>query len=202
MYDMKFDADDFPSYTATYKTVHDICEEQRSIVDERADLLLSSVFCALARLKELKLSFCEALEENDRCILRDDVIIKDEFYQHHLQVITNAIQNSRSRCIAIHTISLLNLALPYSDTWKNPEPDLSALSKALRQLLGDIRVLLLHGFGCVLKLLSHFALDPHQLDMYGVKAAHTALTDFSKQTRNLSGLLAFTKRVSSHRARG
>jgi hypothetical protein len=189
MCDAGDDADDMPSYTAIYNTVRDICREQRSIVDEGADLLLSSVFFALPLLKEVRLSFCKALEDDDDWLLSSDMIIKDEFYQHHLQVVTSAIQNARSRGIAIHTISLRGFDLPYFHTWE--EPDLSSLSESLRQLLEGIKVLRLRGSECVLKLLSHCALDLHQLDMCRVEAADTVLTDFLEANRKTIQSIGF-----------
>jgi hypothetical protein len=63
MYDAGYEEDEFHSYVAMYKTVHGICREQCSIVDEGADLIPSSVFCALPLLQEVRLSFCEVLED-------------------------------------------------------------------------------------------------------------------------------------------
>ena len=64
MYDAEDEAEEFPSYMAIYKTVHDICREQRSIINEGADMILSSIFCALPLLREVRLSFCGVLEED------------------------------------------------------------------------------------------------------------------------------------------
>ena len=83
LYDAGYEADEFHSYMAIYKTVHGICREQRGIVDEGADLILSSIFCALPLLQEVRLSFFEVLED-DHCLLTSDMIIKEEFYKHHL----------------------------------------------------------------------------------------------------------------------
>ncbi|KFY03100.1 hypothetical protein O988_01696 [Pseudogymnoascus sp. VKM F-3808] len=52
MYDAGFEADEFHSYMAIYETVYGICREQRSIVDDGADMILSSVSCALPLLQE------------------------------------------------------------------------------------------------------------------------------------------------------
>ncbi|KFY50810.1 hypothetical protein V495_00083, partial [Pseudogymnoascus sp. VKM F-4514 (FW-929)] len=52
MYDSGFEADEFHSYMTIYETVYSICREQRSIVDDGADMILSSDFCALPLLQE------------------------------------------------------------------------------------------------------------------------------------------------------
>jgi hypothetical protein len=69
-------------------------------------MILSSVFCGLPLLQEVRLSFCEVLED-DGWLLTPDMVIKNEFYKHHLQVVSSAIQHARSAGVAIHTISLL-----------------------------------------------------------------------------------------------
>ena len=178
LYDEECEEDECPSYLAIYKTVHAICKEQRSIVDEGADLVLSSIFEALPRLKEVRLSFCGVLEECGWVLqsLASDMVMEEEFFNHHLQVVTNAIQSARRGGVAIDTISLLDFDLPYYDPWE--VPDLRTLSESLRRLLGHIEVLRLRGSGCVLELLSQFALDLHQLDMCGVVVAEKALKDF------------------------
>lgn len=89
-YDTGYEADEFHSYMAIYKTAHDICSKQRSIIDEGADLILSSIFCALPLLQEVRLSFYEVLDDSD-CLLTSDMIMKEEFYKHHLQVVSSAI---------------------------------------------------------------------------------------------------------------
>ena len=135
LYDAGYEADEFHSYMAMYKTVHGICREQRSIVDEGADLILSSVFCALPLLQEVRLSFSEVLED-DGWLLTPDMVIKNEFYKHHLQVVSSAIQRARSAGVAIHTISLLHFELPFYNSWE--EPNLGPLSESLRQLLKNV----------------------------------------------------------------
>jgi hypothetical protein len=111
VYDTGYEADEFPSYMAIYKTVHDICREQRSIVDEGADLILLSIFCAFPLLKEVRLSFGRAVEDDD-WLLTSDMIIKEEFYKHYLRVVSSAIQITRSTGVDIHIVSLLNFELP------------------------------------------------------------------------------------------
>ncbi|OBT92531.1 hypothetical protein VE01_09445 [Pseudogymnoascus verrucosus] len=173
-YDAGYEADEFHSYMAIYKTAHDICSEQRSIIDEGADLILSSIFCALPLLQEVRLSFFEVLEDDD-CLLTADIIIKEEFYKHHLQVVSSAIQAARSAGVVIHTVSLLYFKLPFF--WK--EPNLGPLSESLRQLLVNIKVLRVRGVDDrVLELLSHCAFDLHQLDMCRVVAPEKVIKDF------------------------
>jgi hypothetical protein len=151
MYDVGYEADEFHSYMAIYKSVHGICSEQRSIIDEGADLILSSIFYALPLLQEVRLSFREVKDDD---WLASDMIIKEEFYKHHLQVVSSAIQSARSVGVAIHTVSLLDFKLPYYHSWE--QPNLGPLSESLRQLLGNIKVLRLRGVdNSVLELLSH-----------------------------------------------
>jgi len=65
LYDGGGGADEYPSYMVIYETLHDICEEQRSIMNNGVDLsVLSSTFGALPRLTEAGLSFCEAIEDD------------------------------------------------------------------------------------------------------------------------------------------
>ncbi|KFY98160.1 hypothetical protein V498_01626 [Pseudogymnoascus sp. VKM F-4517 (FW-2822)] len=176
LYDAGYEADEFHSYMAIYKTVHGICREQRSIVDEGADLILSSVFCALPLLQEVRLSFSEVLED-DGWLLIPDMVINYEFYKHHLQVVSSAIQRARSTGVAIHTISLLHFDLPFYDSGE--EPNLGPLSESLRQLLKDVKVLRVRGVSKrVLELLSHCAFDLHQFDMCGVAAPEKVIKDF------------------------
>ncbi|OBT93046.1 hypothetical protein VE01_09001 [Pseudogymnoascus verrucosus] len=105
------------------------------------------------------------------------MIINEEFYKHHLQVVSSAIQSARSVGVAIHTVSLLHFELPYYHSWE--QPNLRPLSESLRQLLGNIKVLRLHGVDdSVLELLSRCAFDLHQLDMCGVVAPEKVIKDF------------------------
>ncbi len=188
MYDEYENADDFLSYISIYETVREICREQRSIIDKGIDLLLSSAFCALPLLKEVRLSFYDTLEDDDY-LLNPSIIITDEFYQHHLQVVTSAIQNARRGGAAIHTISLCDLELPYSHRWE--ESDLETLSESLRWLLKDIKVLRLRRSKCVLKLLSHSILGLHQLDMCRVDASDVALKDFLEANKKTIRSIGF-----------
>ncbi|KAG9228391.1 hypothetical protein BJ875DRAFT_547775 [Amylocarpus encephaloides] len=179
MYDEGYEADEFNSYMAIYKSVHAIRSEQRSIIDEGADLILSSIFCALPLLREVRLSFREV--KDDDC-LASDMIIKEEFYKHHLQVVSSAIHSARSVGVAIHTVSLLHFKLPYYHSWE--QPNLDPPSESLRQLLGDIKVLRVFGVDDrVLELLPHCVLDLQQLDMCRVVAPEKVIKDFFKTNK-------------------
>jgi hypothetical protein len=185
MYDYGENPNDFPAYMSIYKNVCDICREQRSIIDGGADLLLSSVFCALPLLKEVRLSFCEALSD-DQCLVNPD-IIKEEPYRYHLEAVTNAIRNARRRDIVIHAISLVGFELPYMQTWE--ESSLNTVT--LRRLLEGMTVLRLRGSGCILKLLAHDALGIHQLDMCRMTATDTALMDFLQANKKTIRSIGF-----------
>ena len=159
LYDAGYEEDEFHLYMAIYETVHSICREQRSIVNEGADLILSSVFCALPLLQEVRLSFCKVLDDNG-WLLTPDVVIKNEFYKHHLQVVSSAIQCARSAGVAIYTIGLLHFELPFYELWE--ESNLGPLLESLRQLLKNVKVLRVCRVSeRVLELLSHCASDLH-----------------------------------------
>jgi hypothetical protein len=175
MYEAGHKLDDL-SYMDIYETAHGICSEQCSIVDEGADLILSSVFCALPLLQEERLSFSEVLED-DGWLLTSDMVVKNEFYKHHLQVVSRAIQRARSAGVAIHTISLLHFELPFYNSWE--EPSQGPLSESLRQLLKNVNVLRLCEVSeRVLEVLSHCTFDLHQLDLCGVVAPEKVIKDF------------------------
>ncbi|KAM3522948.1 hypothetical protein MY4038_008392 [Beauveria bassiana] len=188
MYDEGDDADDFPSYMSVYETVHDICKEQRSIIDEGADLILASVFCALPLLKEVGLTFCEALEP-DVTFLNDDILIEEDYHQHHLQVVTSAIQAARQRGVAIHTISLCEFDRPYSHTWE--EPDFAAVSETLRRLMKSIKVLRLRESDWALELLSEHALGLDQIDMCEATVFDAVLKTFLETNKKTIQSIGF-----------
>jgi hypothetical protein len=159
IYDAGGEADEYPLYMVIYETLHDMCKEQRSIVDNGVDLsVLSSTFGVLPRLTEVGLSFCEAIEDDSSLLpITLDITIAKDSYKYHLRVVSDAIQSSRNRGVAIHTISLSGFDLPCYYTWE--VPDLSTLSESLRKLLGCVQVLRLRHSSSPLELLSHCALD-------------------------------------------
>ena len=72
-----------------------------------------------------------------------DMIIEEECYNRHLQVVSSAVQRARGASITMHTVSLLHFELPLYHSWE--ESNLGPLSESLRQLLENIKVLRLHG---------------------------------------------------------
>lgn len=159
--------------------VHSVCEEQRNIVDGDVDLMmLSSALGALPRLTELNLCFCETVEKKDwlESYLALDMTVAEKSYEHHVRVVSNAIRSARTRGVSIHAIHLLGFRLPYYHPWQ--VPDLSALSKSLRELLDHIRILRLNRSESPLELLSHCALNLHRFDMCNLIVEHAALKDF------------------------
>jgi hypothetical protein len=183
IYDAGGEADEYPLYMVIYETLHDMCKEQRSIVDNGVDLsVLSSTFGVLPRLTEVGLSFCEAIEDDSSLLpITLDITIAKDSYEYHLRVVSDAIQSSRNRGVAIHTISLSGFDLPCYYTWEIP--DLSTLSESLRKLLGCVQVLRLRHSSSPLELLSHCALDIYQLDMCRMTAKHNALEDFLEMNK-------------------
>jgi hypothetical protein len=191
LYDADGDEHECPSYIAIYNAVYGICREQRRIIDNGTDLVLSSIFAALPLLKEVRLCFYGALEGCSWVLqsLSWDMVMEDELYHHHLQVVTRAIQSARSKGIAVHTFCLWNFEFP----WYYPLdlPTVSSLSDSLRQLLEHIKVLRLRGSKCVIKLLSHCALDLHQLDMCRMAISDTALVDFLETNKRTLQSIGF-----------
>lgn len=183
IYDADGEADEYPSYMVIYKTLHDICKEQRSIVDNGVDRsVLSSTFGALPRLTEVGMSFCEAIEDDSSLSpFTPGMTTAEDSYEYHVRVVSDAIQSSRNKGAAIHTISLSEFDLPYYHTWE--VPDLSTLSESLRKLLESIQVLRLSYSSSPLELLSHCALDIYQLDMCRVVAKHNVLEDFLEMNK-------------------
>ena len=178
MCDAGGEADEYPSYMVIYEALHDICKEQRSIIDKGVDLaVLCSTFGALPRLTEVGLSFCEAIEDDlSPSPFTAGMATAEDSYQYHLRVVSDAIQNSRNRGAAINTISLSGFDLPYCHVWEIL--DLSTLLESLRKLLQSVRVLRLSYSSSPLELLSRCALDIYQLDMCCMVVKHNALQDF------------------------
>lgn len=129
-YDANGEADEYPSYMVIYRTLHDICKKQRSIVDNAVDLsVLSSTFGALPRLTDVGLSFCEAIEDDSSLSpFTSGMTTAEDSYEYHVRVVSDAIQSSRVSGAAIHTVSLSGLDLPYYHT--REVPDLSTLSES------------------------------------------------------------------------
>jgi hypothetical protein len=166
LYDAAGEADGCPPYMIIYEAVHNICKEQRSIVDNGVDLsVLSSTLGALPRLTDVDLSFCEAIEGEDWLLssLASNMIVAKESYEYHVRVVSNAIQSARNKEVAIHTLTLSEFDLPYY--FPREICDLSTLSESLRELLEPIQVLHLTRSNSLLELLSHCALNLRQLDM-------------------------------------
>ena len=138
-YDGGGEADEDSFYMAIYETLHDICEEQRSILDNGVDLsVLSSNFGALPRLTKLRLIFCEVIED-DSSLSTFTITTAEDSHEYHLRVVSDAIQSSRSRGAGINTISLSGFHLPYYYEWE--DPDLGTLSDSLGKLLQSVQVL-------------------------------------------------------------
>ncbi|KAH6696619.1 hypothetical protein BKA61DRAFT_497630, partial [Leptodontidium sp. MPI-SDFR-AT-0119] len=178
IYDGGNRANDYPSYIVIYETLHDICEEQRNIVDNGVDLsVLSSTFGALPRLTEVGLSFCEVIEDDSSLSpFTAGMTTAEDSYGYHLRVVSDAIQSSRNRGAAINTVSLSGFNLPYYHEWEVPE--LSTLLESLGKLLQSVRVIRLSDSSFPLEVLSRCALDIHQLDMCYIVVKRNALEDF------------------------
>ena len=174
-----------------YRSLRKICIEQRGILDEGSDRILSSIFAALPRLSEVRLSFSGLLGA-DACLLEDlgeANIMEQEFYMHHFQVVSEAIRTARSNSITIHTISLLNFDLLYYEL----SHDLSTLAESLRQMLLHVKGLRLQYSAYALELLPHCALGLHRLDMCYVEVVENALWNFLEVNKETIQSLGFHK---------
>jgi hypothetical protein len=179
VYDAGYEADEYPPYMVIYETVHRIFKEQCSIVDNGVDLsVLSSTLGALPRLTKLELSFCEAVEDDDATLslFASGMTTAEESYEYHIRVVSDAIQFARNMGVAIYTICLSGFNLPYCHSWEVPKR--TTLSESLRKLLEFVQILRLSGSNSPLELLSHCALNVHQLDMCCGVAKQSALKDY------------------------
>ena len=193
LYNFGFPADECPPYMVIYDTLRRICEEQRDIVDNQVDVtVLSATLRELPNLSEITLTFCQTVEEDDwlESYLPLGMTMIEKSYEHHLRVSLKAIQCARDNGISLHTIHLLQLALPYYFAWDRP--DLTTLSESLKQLLGHFKTLRLSVSSSPLELLSHCALNLNQFDMCYLTVSHATLTDFLQPTWNPFALLGFT----------
>lgn len=122
------------------------------------------------------MSFSDVSEEDDWALqsLASGMMIKEEFYTHHLQVVTSAIRSARSKSVAVNTFSLLDFDLHD----RRRIPDLDTLSESLRQLLEHTKTMHLCASDCVLQLLSHSKLNSRQLDICRAVAADKVFLGF------------------------
>ena len=92
-----------------YDILHSMCEEQRVIIDGGINLkALSSAFRALPKLTDVNLSFRKMITEEDwlySYFLGWDLTMVEKSYEHHIRVVSKAIQNTSDMSISIHTIS-------------------------------------------------------------------------------------------------
>ncbi|KAH6716425.1 hypothetical protein BKA61DRAFT_721020 [Leptodontidium sp. MPI-SDFR-AT-0119] len=155
IYDAGGEADEYPLY-------------MRSIVDTGVDLsVLSLTFGLLPRLADVRLSFCEAIEDDSSLWpFTTEMTTRVDSYEHYVRVVSHAIRSSRNRGAVIRTISLSRLDLPYYSTWK--VPDLSSLLESLRKLLESVK-----------------------LDMCRMVAKHNALEDFLEMNKRYIRCIGF-----------
>jgi hypothetical protein len=183
-YDEEFDPDDeddlgnvCPPYMKIYRTARSICKEQHNIVEEGIDLtLISSVLRALPRLKEVRLDFCPTVHGKEWLNSYSYLAVMamaEKSHEHHIRVVSSAIQSAGKSGISINTLSLLGFDFPCH--W---HVDLRTLLGPLRELLDCVQILRLTRSESALELLSHSALKFHQLDMCGLWVQHTTLKDF------------------------
>lgn len=152
----------FPSYMAIYYSIRTICEEQHLIKDNRDDLaLLSSVFAALPRLKEVSLRCVEMADWVEESQLFLSTITNDNSYNHHFQVIAAALRAARDRCSYIETLEISGLHLPYYYGYRGLLRQIT-----VKELLDGITTLRVHQCNeSFLRLLSNCVHDISQLDL-------------------------------------
>jgi hypothetical protein len=198
LYDARGEADECPPYMVIYETLHNKCKEQRDIVDNGVDVLGLSTLGALPRLTHICLSFLDMIYDEDEVLSSFGLVMTtgEDSYKYHVQVVSDALESARNRGVAINTISLSDFVLPYHFPWEVPNQ--TTLSESLRKLVAPVQVLRLVRSNSALELLSHYALDLHQLDMCNVETAYSALEDFLQTNKESICSIGFHKvRTSS-----
>jgi hypothetical protein len=166
-----------------YDTVLRICQKQRGIVDESADLtILSSTLEALPRLEAVGLYFGDTIERENWFL--PEMTMAEESHKHHIQVITTAIQSAKRRRAAISIFSLSWFRPPYY----GGVPDLSSFSESLGKLVKSVSVLHLAGSGTALETLSHCALNLRQLEICSAVVELQVLKNFLKRNRSIQSI--------------
>ncbi|OAA63241.1 hypothetical protein LEL_10706 [Akanthomyces lecanii RCEF 1005] len=147
------------SYRAAYKELKDIYGQQCS--NETVGSLMSEAFCALPRLREVRLVFCQA-PNFDHNFEESKILMENDYFQHNLEIVEDAIQNARKNKVDIHTIILRDMNLPHH--FPRGDRDLTGLKDILEKLLKNTKNVRLSGSYCVLELLSRQTLALHKLD--------------------------------------
>ncbi|KAJ9298524.1 hypothetical protein DTO271G3_3491 [Paecilomyces variotii] len=128
LYDLKYHdggESQCPSYTVIYDRLQKICEEQRGIIDCDIDVaVLSSALQKLPKLAELRVDFCQPVEEGDwlEPYLDLDMTLPEKSYEHHLIVVSKAIWIANASGVALRTVCLSQLQLSYHDGGKEEYP--------------------------------------------------------------------------------
>ncbi|GAD97765.1 hypothetical protein PVAR5_6445 [Paecilomyces variotii No. 5] len=176
IYDLKYHDGECPPYMVIYDRLRTMCEEQRSIIDSDLDLtVLSSALQKLPKIRELKVDFCQPVEKKDwlEPYLDLDMTMPERSYGHHLQVVSNAIRVASYTGLALHTICLSQLQLPYHHSWQQQYS--GSLLKVLGELLEHIKHLRLDRCNFILEL-SQFGPTLHRIGMKYLAEKHSSVS--------------------------
>jgi hypothetical protein len=100
----------WPPYIKIYHSARSICEEQHDIMEEGLDVAnLSSVLGALPQLKEVGLDF---RKEELPGLSSSDISMAEKSHEHHIRVISIAMEKARNCGISIDSLSLQGPKIP------------------------------------------------------------------------------------------
>jgi hypothetical protein len=160
-----------------YHSARSICEEQHDIMEEGLDVTnLSLVLGALPRLKEVDLDFRKDLPG----LSSGDVRMAEKSHEHHIRVISIAMEKARNCGISINSLSLRELNIPDCEG-----RDHKTLSEVLGELVCGVQTLRLTDSSSVLELLSRSSPKLFQLDMCDLIVRNTALKVFFKTNTHI-----------------
>jgi hypothetical protein len=148
-----------------YHSLQKLCKKQNFIIEGSMDqTALSHAFQVFPQMRELTLHFCTVLECNEwlESYIKPDMTMTEKSYEHHVQVISNALALARLRGSLVDTVHLSGLQLRPHHVKLS---DLMAMSGALQELLSGMRKLRVTQSQSALDLLSQCALDVCQIDL-------------------------------------
>ncbi|OGE47473.1 hypothetical protein PENARI_c043G04352 [Penicillium arizonense] len=105
--------------------------------------------------------------------------LQEKSYEHHIQLVSAALNSAKRYNVSIQTIQLIDLSLPNDTPWRRPPPpshmSLAVLLTDLVEHASSVRLLRSHS---ALDLLSHAKLNIHQLDLCSINVKRVSLENF------------------------
>ncbi|KAJ5183278.1 hypothetical protein N7492_000894 [Penicillium capsulatum] len=175
--DLGYDVRFHTSYTLVYKTIRRMCAEQRQIIETGRDsALLSLAVQRLPKLTELGLVFCKTLTGVDLVESHLDLhmTMEKNTYEHHIQMVSNALNYAKKCGASVHSIQLIGLS--FSSPWQMP--DTQFLTDVLTELVKHVQNLQLIRSNSALESISHATMNIHGLDLCSIEATHSTLESF------------------------